>query len=63
MEAAVIGTIKCYCASDMIQKYNNSQQFPMNHDSEQKPISYERQSINNGVVNGKKGLGGKMHNS
>jgi hypothetical protein len=54
MEAAVIGTIKCYCASDMIQTYNNSQQFPMNHDSEQKLPTYKRQSINNGVVNGKK---------
>jgi hypothetical protein len=29
----------------------------MNHDSEQKLSSYERQSINNGVVNGKKVLG------
>ena len=37
--------------------YNNSQQFPMNHDSEQILSSYKRQSINNGVVNGKKGLG------
>jgi hypothetical protein len=57
MEAAVAGTIKGYCATDMIETYNNSQQFPINHDSEQKLSLYKRQSINNGVVNGKKGMG------